>query len=63
MADELTNYLNAHGAAPVDAAWLQTLLDEMSTNVVPVIVAEVQERELLAAELRYTPVRRRNAST
>ena len=58
MADELTTYLTAHGAAPVDADWLKNLVDDMSANVVPAIVADIQERENLAAELRYAPVRR-----
>lgn len=57
MADELTTYLNACGATPVDADWLKNLVDDMSANVVPAIVAEIQERENLAAELRYAPVR------
>lgn len=56
MADELTTYLTSHGATPVDAGWLKSLVDEMSVNVVPAIVAEIQEREQHAAELRYTPV-------
>lgn len=60
MADELTTYLTAHGATPVDAEWLNNLVDDMSTNVVPAIVAEILERENLAAELRYAPVRRVN---
>jgi hypothetical protein len=58
MTDELTTYLTSHGATPVDASWLKCLIDEMSDNVVPAILAEIQEREQLAAELRYTPVRR-----
>lgn len=58
MADELTTYLTAHGAIPVDVDWLKGLVDEMSVNVVPVIVKEIQERESLATELRYAPVRR-----
>ena len=62
MADELKNYLQSHGAEPVDAGWLEALLKDMTKNVVPDIVAQVQEREQSAAELRYTPVRRRAAS-
>jgi hypothetical protein len=62
MADELTTYLTAHGATPVDADWLKNLVDDMSMNVVPAIVAEIQERENLAAELRYAPVRRATPS-
>jgi hypothetical protein len=58
MADELKTFLTAHGATPVDADWLKNLVDNMSTIVVPAIVAEIQERENLAAELRYAPVRR-----
>ena len=57
MADELTTYLTSHGATQVDATWLKSMVDEMSATVVPAIVAEIQEREQLAAELRYTPVR------
>ena len=57
MTDELTTYLTSHGATPVDASWLKCLIDEMSDNVVPAILAEIQEREQLAAELRYTPAR------
>lgn len=57
MADELTTYLTSHGAMPVDADWLKSLVEDMSANVVPAIVADIQEREQLAAELRYTPVR------
>lgn len=63
MADELTTYLTAQGATPVDADWLRELVDDMSTNVVPDIIAEIQERENLAAELRYTPVRRAPSSS
>jgi hypothetical protein len=62
MADELTTYLTAHGATPVDGEWLKNLVDDMSTNVVPAIVAEILERENLAAELRYAPVRRATPS-
>jgi hypothetical protein len=62
MADELTPYLTAHGATPVDADWLKDLVDDMSVNVVPAIVAEIQERDNLAAELRYAPVRRATPS-
>jgi hypothetical protein len=46
----------------VDADWLKNLVDDMSMNVVPAIVAEIQERENLAAELRYAPVRRATPS-
>lgn len=63
MADELTTYLTAHGATPVDFDWLKNLVDDMSTNVVPAIVAEIQQRENLAAELRYAPVRRATPSS
>ncbi len=62
MADELTPYLTAHGATPVDSDWLKNLVEDMSANVVPAIVAEIQERENLAAELRYAPVRRATPS-
>jgi hypothetical protein len=58
MADELTMYLTARGAVPVDETWLESLVDEMSATIVPAIVAEIKERENLAAELRYAPVRR-----
>ena len=58
MADELTTYLTAHGATPVDADWLKNLVDDMSMKVVPAIVAEIQDRENHAADMRYEPVRR-----
>ncbi|GEM_PF-6748172 len=58
MDDELTTFLASHGAVAVDPAWLQGLVEDMSSTVVPAIVAEIQERENLAAELRYAPVRR-----
>ena len=63
MSDELTPYLTTHGATPVDADWLKDLVDDMSVNVVPAIVAEILERESLAAELRYAPVRRATQSS
>ncbi len=58
MTDDLTTYLTVHGARPVDPDWLKRLIGEMTDTVVPAIIAEIQEREQLATELRYTPVRR-----
>lgn len=59
MSNELTDFLKAHGAQPFDSASLDEFLEAMKVTVIPMIVHDVQEREQLAAELRYAPMAQR----
>jgi hypothetical protein len=56
MNDELDDFLQAHGAKPMDQAILDHYVDAMTETVIPDIVRDVQVREELAIELRYTPL-------
>ena len=55
MDDGLKQYLDSRGAVPLDSAILETYSDEMVETVIPQIVDDIEQRELLAAELRVLP--------
>lgn len=55
MKDRLKDYLLRQGAKALKPEFLEDYITEMNEQVIPNIVEAVQERELLAAELRYSP--------
>ena len=54
MDDRLKEYLAKRGATPLDASVLESYATEM-TETVPKIVDDIEQRELLVAELRVLP--------
>lgn len=55
MDDRLKEYLVKRGATPLDPGVLESYATEMTEIVIPQIVDDIEQRELLAAELRVSP--------
>ena len=55
MDDQLKKYLDERGAKPLDASFLESYATGMAETVIPQIVDDIEQRELLAAELRVLP--------
>ena len=55
MDKRLEEYLTKRGATPLDASVLKSYATEMTETVIPQIVDDIEQRELLAAELRVLP--------
>ena len=55
MDDRLKEYLAKRGAAQLDASVLESYVTEMTEDVIPQIVDDIKQRELLVAELRVLP--------
>ena len=55
MDDRLKKYLDERGATPLDSSVLESYATEMTETVIPQIVDDIEQRELLAAELRVLP--------
>ena len=55
MNERLRKYLGKRGATPLDASVLESYATRMTESVIPQIVDDIKQRELLAAELRFLP--------
>ena len=55
MDDTLKKYLSAHGAVDFDPALLREHTLRMIDVVIPNLLGDLQTREQLAAEQRYSP--------
>ena len=55
MDKRLKKYLAERGATPLDAKVLESYVTEMTETVIPQIVQDIEQREQLAAELRFSP--------
>ena len=55
MDDRLKEYLAKRGATPLDSDVLESYATEMTETVIPQIIDDIEQRELLVAELRVLP--------
>ena len=55
MDARLREYLTKRGATPLDDRFMESYATEMTETVIPQIVSDIEQRELLAAELRVLP--------
>jgi hypothetical protein len=54
MKDALKTYLKAMGGKPLDPKLLNEYVTAMDDEVIPRIIEDVEQREALAAELRFS---------
>lgn len=55
MGDGLKEYLAKRGGIPLDERLLESYSSEMNETVIPEIVRKIEQRELLAAQMRVSP--------
>lgn len=42
--DDLPSYLASHGGKPVDRTWLDSLVEDMTENVIPAIISHHKDQ-------------------
>ena len=55
MDKQFKEYLASRGATPLDPSVLENYTTTMTEKVIPQIIDDIEQRERLAAELRFSP--------